>query len=159
MEKQTYKIIDNFLDVSDFEILSDTVLNPNFLWSVQNDETETNLFLELIHYENNKPLSEFYNLLVPIMKKIEVLGLVEIRANMYFSNTYLKSFKKEKKYNFSVGTAIYYINTNDGYTLLEDGSKIESRENRIVLFEESSFYYETNCTDNSCRTNITFNYF
>jgi len=53
----------------------------------------------------------------------------------------------------------YYLNSNDGYTLLQDGSKIESKENRIVLFEENTFYYETNCTDSTCRANITFNYF
>lgn len=159
MTDQPYKIIDNFLEEEDFKILKDTILDHEFLWSVKKNENETTLFLELTHYENNKPLSEFYNLVVPIMKKIEVLGLVEVKSNMYFGNSYIQSFKKEKKYDFSVGTAIYYINTNDGYTLLEDGSKIESRENRILLFEESSFYYETNCTDNSCRTNITFNYF
>lgn len=159
MKEQSYKIIDKFLDLDDFEAIRSIILDKNFLWQTNECPEGNNLFLELPHYSNNKPLSEFYNLLVPIMKKIEVLGLVEIKSNMYFKNRYLQSFKKEKKHNFSVGTAIYYLNTNDGYTLLEDGSKIESRENRIVLFEETSFYYETNCTDRTCRVNITFNYF
>lgn len=159
MDKQSYKIIDNFLDLEDLENIKSIMLDKNFLWQVNECEEGNNLFLELPHYSDNRPLSEFYNEIVPIMKKIEVLGLVEVKSNMYFKNIYLQSFKKEKKHNFSVGTAIYYLNSNDGYTLLEDGSKIESKENRIVLFEETSFYYETNCTDSTCRVNITFNYF
>lgn len=158
MNNNKYKIIDNFLEREDYESLSSLILDKNFLWSITNAENFNSLFLELIHYKDEQPLSEFYNELVPIMQKIEVLGLVEIRSNLYFGNKFIQSFKKEKKYDFSVGTAIYYLNSNDGYTLLEDGSKIESKENRILLFEDSD-YYETNCTDNLCRVNITFNYF
>ena len=32
-------------------------------------------------------------------------------------------------------TAIFYINTNNGYTLFEDGTKIESVANRIIEFD------------------------
>jgi hypothetical protein len=159
MQELKYKVIDDFLDLEDLESIKSVILNKNFLWEIRECEEGNNLFLELSHYSNNRPLSEFYNDLIPIMKKIEVLGLVEIKSNMYFKNTYLQSFKKQKKHDFSVGTAIYYLNSNDGYTLLQDGSKIESRENRIVLFEETTFYYETNCTNSTCRANITFNYF
>lgn len=158
MENTRYKVIDNFLEKEDFQSLSSLNLDKNFLWSINDMENPKSLFLEMYHYIDNQPLSEFYNELVPILKKIEVLGLVEIKSNLYFGNTFIQSFKKEKKYDFSVGTAVYYLNSNDGYTLLEDGSKIESRENRILLFEDCN-YYETNCTDNSCRANITINYF
>ena len=159
MTKPVYEIIDNFLDIEDLENIKKVILNKEFLWAIEEDIEHKTLFLELTHYENNQPLSEFYNELVPIMKKINVLGLVKIKSSLYFGNTFRQSFKKEKSHKFSVGTAIYYLNSNDGYTLLEDGSIIESRENRILLFEENDFYYETNCTDNTCRTNITFNYF
>ena len=158
MKDTSYKIIDNFLEREDFENLSSIILDKNFLWSINSTEKTSTLFLELCHYINHEPLSEFYNSLVPIMRKVQMLGLVEIKSNLYFGNKFIQSFKKEKNYDFNVGTAIYYLNSNDGYTLLEDGSKIESRENRILLFEDSE-YYETNCTDNSCRVNITFNYF
>lgn len=155
--KLNYQVIDNFLDIEDFEKIKNIILDKNFLWQVNADDTT--VFLELFHYINNQPTSEFYNELVPIMKKIDVLGLVQIKSNLYIGNSYIQSFKKEKEYNFSLGTAIYYLNSNDGYTLLENGEKIESKENRIVLFESSSYYYETNCRDNTCRVNITFNYF
>lgn len=159
MENNQYQIIDNLLEKEDFESLCSTILDKNFLWSINNSQESDTLFLELLHYTNHQPLSEFYNEVVPIMRKVQMLGLVEVKSNLYFGNTYTQSFKKEKQYDFSVGTAIYYINSNDGYTMLEDGSKIESKENRILLFENSNWYYETNCTDNSCRVNITFNYF
>jgi hypothetical protein len=154
-----YQVIDNFLSLDDFETLKSIILDKDFLWQVNVDNDKNTLFLELLHYINNQPTSEFYNELVPIMKKIDVLGLVQIKSNLYIGNNYIQSFKKEKEYDFSLGTAIYYLNSNDGYTLLEDGTKIESRENRIVIFESTSYYYETNCSDNTCRVNITFNYF
>ena len=31
-------------------------------------------------------------------------------------------------------TAIYYVNSNDGYTRFEDGMKVDSVENRTLLF-------------------------
>ena len=33
---------------------------------------------------------------------------------------------------------IYYINTNNGYTKLEDGTKVMSVANRLLLFDGST---------------------
>ena len=55
--------------------------------------------------------------------------------------------------------AIFYVNTNNGVTVLEDGTEIESIENRLLLFDSSKEHSSTSCTDAKVRVNINFNYF
>ena len=56
-------------------------------------------------------------------------------------------------------TAIYYVNTNNGYTEFEDGSRVESIENRLVTFPSYMKHTGTTCTDQKRRIVINFNYY
>ena len=56
-------------------------------------------------------------------------------------------------------TSILYLNTNDGYTEFENGTKIESIENRLITFPLSYRHTGTTCTNNPFRVVINFNYF
>jgi len=55
-------------------------------------------------------------------------------------------------------TAIYYLNTNNGYTAFRDGSKIESIANRMVIFDGSTEHSGTTCTDADSRLVLNINY-
>ena len=55
--------------------------------------------------------------------------------------------------------AIIYLNTCDGFTRLEDGTKVESVQNRILLFDASTLHNSTNTTNAKGRFNININYF
>lgn len=54
---------------------------------------------------------------------------------------------------------IFYLNTNDGFTILNGETKINSVENRILLFDPSELHSSTTCTNDKCRVNVNFNYF
>ena len=54
---------------------------------------------------------------------------------------------------------IYYLNTNNGYTILKDGVKIKSIQNRALFFNPQEEHQSTTCTDLKCRMNININYF
>ena len=56
-------------------------------------------------------------------------------------------------------TSILYLNTNDGYTQFENGTKIESIENRLITFPLSYRHTGTTCTNQPFRAVINFNYF
>ena len=56
-------------------------------------------------------------------------------------------------------TSIFYVNTNDGYTLFEDGTKVESVANRMLSFPANMRHTGTTCTDQQIRIVINFNYF
>jgi len=51
------------------------------------------------------------------------------------------------------------MNTNNGYTKFEDGTKIESVANRMVFFSSNMKHTGTSCTDEKIRVVINFNYF
>ena len=56
-------------------------------------------------------------------------------------------------------TAIYYVNTNNGYTQFEhDGSKIDSVANRIVMFPSSLKHRGVTTTDTPYRMVMNINY-
>ncbi len=55
--------------------------------------------------------------------------------------------------------AIYYINTNDGYTNFKEGGKINSVANRLVLFNTDEYHTGATCTDEKVRVLINFNYY
>ena len=55
-------------------------------------------------------------------------------------------------------TGIFYVNNNDGYTLLEDGTKIESVANRFVSFSAETNHSGTSCTNTNRRVVLNLNY-
>ena len=59
----------------------------------------------------------------------------------------------------NITTAILYVNSNNGYTLFEDGTKVESVENRIVLFDSNLRHTGTTCTEEKVRIVVNFNFF
>ena len=59
----------------------------------------------------------------------------------------------------SCTAAIYYVNTNDGYTAFEDGTKVESIANRLVVFNTQTKHTGTTCTNAKFRCVINFNYY
>ena len=58
-----------------------------------------------------------------------------------------------------LNTSILYLNTNDGYTIFEDGTKIESVENRLVTFDSHIKHSGTSCTNQKVRLVLNMNYF
>ena len=56
-------------------------------------------------------------------------------------------------------TAIYYVNTNDGYTEFENGERVDSVENRLVIFDATMKHTGTTSTDTKFRSVINFNYY
>ncbi len=55
-------------------------------------------------------------------------------------------------------TAVFYLNTNNGYTLLETGHKVESVENRLVIFPNNVLHTGVSQTDTNVRVLINFDF-
>ena len=62
-------------------------------------------------------------------------------------------------YPFPHKGAILSLNTCNGYTKLEDGTKVDSVANRILLFDASTPHCSTTTSDTTARFNININYF
>ena len=61
-------------------------------------------------------------------------------------------------YGFDCETAIFYVNTNNGWTQFEDGTKVNSVANRLVTFPSHMKHVGFSCTDQEVRVVINLNY-
>ena len=164
--KEQHEIIDNFLDKVSFKHIKETILSENFQWflskkiALKNEKNKDNAiyFYHLI-YKNNAVYSNVIKIIAPLIKKLEVKALIRIKANLYPNQNKLIVHERHRDYPFKHKGAIFYINTNNGYTLLENKIKIKSIANRLLLFNSSKKHSSTSCTDKKRRVNINFNFF
>ena len=55
-------------------------------------------------------------------------------------------------------TAIIYLNNNDGFTLFEDGTRVQSKANRMVIFPSFLKHSGSTCTNTNRRVVLNINY-
>ena len=160
-----YSVVDNFLDKESFIKIKDLVESFNFPWYYQRDinshHSKKDLDCYFFHfiYSDFQIRSSFFNIIAPILDKIECKSLIRIKCNLYPRTEKFEIHKKHVDYPFKHKGAIFYINTNDGFTILENDIKIESIENRILFFDSSENHSSTSTTNEKSRININFNYF
>ena len=167
------KIEDNFLDQKEFDKLQNFIMGEgdNFAWYCQktidssNEDVDKFQFTHMFYF-NYAPASPFIEKLTPIIKKIVPLTLSKIKANLLtrtpniIENTFhVDGIDLPEEKLKQLTTSIFYVNTNNGYTKFEDGTKVESIANRFVSFPANMKHTGTSCTDEKIRVVINFNYF
>ena len=163
-----FKVIDDFLDKKVFKEIQESILeNTYFPWYFS-DYTD---YLgekgldkgKYIHtfYENNNSNSKHYNLLLPIIEKLKCVSLIKIKINSTnCSNEITEGTYHVDNKHKGTTTAVYYINTNNGYTKFKKNKKkINSVENRMVIFDSSLKHLGTNTTNAKRRVVLNINYF
>ncbi len=160
-----YEIIDNFLSKKEFTLLKKEILSSAVWWDYSesindNDESDMKIFNRYFthHFLYNNSYSKTIHLIRPILEKLPIKQLLRIKANLFPSTENLKEYAFHSDQNFKHKGAIFYINTCNGFTILEDGTRIESVSNRMLLFDSSKPHASTNCTDQPSRINININY-
>ena len=177
------KIIDDFLDQDDFYELQTFMVGPEpaLPWYYNSiidsvDDVDKFQFTHLF-YTDWVPISSSMKILNPILIKIDPIKLWRIKANLLTrtSNIVENEFHQDmgrmyqngveidtsvhEKILSQITTSIFYVNTNNGYTKFEDGTKVESVANRLVTFPNATMHTGTSCTDEKTRVVINFNYF
>jgi hypothetical protein len=158
-----YKVIDNFLPKEEFNDIKNIIMGSNFPWfynsCVATKKDVDNFYFTHLFFDSLKVNSNYYEILNPILEKLEIKALIRAKANLYSSTEQLIEHKKHCDFSFDHKGVIFYVNTNNGFTILEDGTKIKSVENRVLMFNPSKLHNSTNCTDKQPRINVNFNYF
>jgi hypothetical protein len=163
--KSKHTVIDNFLSDDEFVKVKDVMMGDLIPWYLNvgkvfaddNGHQLTHTF-----YKENCVQSEWISHLKSIIVKLEAVSLLRIKANL----TPRVGENKLTEFHVDVGnkqrkgwcTSIFYINTNDGYTALKDGTKIESVANRLLTFSSSTMHAGSACTNENVRILINFNY-
>ena len=171
------KIEDNFLEQNVFDALQTFMMGSNFAWYYNPyidypSEKEKGFQFTHMFYQEDASNSEYFKNLTSILDKINLISLWRIKANLLtrtpkiVENEYHHDIplyddknKKPTEKLKQLTTAIFYVNTNNGYTKFEDRTKIESVANRMLFFSTDMDHTGTSCTDEKTRVIINFNYF
>ena len=168
-----YKVIDNFLPMESFiKLQYNLTKNPSFPYYFQNgkdfalDDPKNNKMLDqfqFIHlfYEDLKENSDWYWVLKDILEKLKVGALTKAKVNLNPYNSKLIEGQFHIDYNYKNNkTAVFYLNTNDGYTIFKKNrKKIDSKENRVVIFNSNELHAGTNTTNQKARWVLNINYY
>jgi hypothetical protein len=165
-----YRIIDNFLDTVSFKNLKDTVLKYDFPWffsksqthsiSETNNEIDSFYFAHLVYQDNKVHSAVYENFILEMLSRLGCNAVSNIRINLLTvkEKQILSGWHIDRPYECNTG--IFYLNTCNGYTLLDEKEKIkiESVENRMLIFNSQIKHCAVNQTDVARRVVINFNY-
>jgi len=165
-----YEVSDNVLSQEEFKLLHDTMLGPDFPWFYSPHKVGKNYQMEdnnlknyqFTHnfYSDHAPKSNFISLLLPIINFLDLSAIVRIKANLVpVTDSIIEYPYHVDAPNFDGETAVFYVNSNNGYTVFKSGDKIDSVENRMLRFNAKLEHTGTSCTDQKNRCVINFNYY
>lgn len=183
IEDNQIRLIDNFLPHEIFKEFQSIFLDKNFPWYFRDssvfDDDNSPQFAHAI-YTDMEPTSPCWEYVKPIL--IEGLNLknhqsilrVKVNATPAQSSVIKKrlhydlvedgekdKLKLDENYPAKVcphNVAIIYINSNDGCTYFKDGAKVESIENRCVIFPGNLMHCGSTCTNSPLRIILNINY-
>jgi hypothetical protein len=171
----SYKIIDNLLSKSDFENIQNIMSGSDFPWFLHHkvkkdivlDQKSEVYNFQFIHsfYNNFAPTSQFAEMLNPLLERIDPAAIMRIKANLTPSTPEIIEYGMHTDYglnnttNHSGKSAVFYVNTNNGYTIFENGDKVESVANRLLIFDPKMMHSGSSSTDVKNRIVINLNYF
>lgn len=155
------KIIKDCLSKEDFINIKNIFFSDYFAWYLNSGvNTPTDNYTQFTHvfYNNYIQNSNLLDNLKPIINILNPLALIRIKANLLTKTNEIIKHGFHVDQNFKCTTAIFYINTNNGYTEFETGEKINSEENKLVIFDNFLKHSGTSCTDKEQRIVINFNF-
>lgn len=168
----SHRVINDFLPLEMFRAIQEFMLSSRMPWYfndhvVYNDlnEKQNKDQYQFVHmlYKDDTPKGIGIEIIAPILAKLNVFSLIRVKANM----TPIREKQVESAMHFDDGdftenkipytVAVLYLNTNNGYTILEDGTKIQSVANRLVLMSGNVKHAGAVATDDM-RAVINFNF-
>jgi len=172
------EIIDNFLKTDDFDKLEKIIMGSQFPWyhsesvvSYEDSHIKENTFCSVhMLYENDRPTNDMsMELMTPLLMRLkdeqrvdQFAGtLVRVKVNSYPNQNKFIEHEMHRDFDYKkipYQACLFSLNTCNGYTKFEDGTKVESVRNRALLFDPTILHCSTNTTDQSRRVNININY-
>ena len=154
-------IYKNFIDKKICKQIKDNMLGANFPWFYRKNQTgKDSSFLNHVFFTNNKLNSNLYSLIEPLVKKLNPDKLINIRANLCLKipmKSHWHSDFDNLKLTSKSKTAIYYVNTNNGYTVFKN-KKVKSEANKMIIFNGNTQHKVKYQTDRDTRIVINFLY-
>ena len=166
-----YVIQDNFLNQDEFDHVRETVMCKDVPWYYTDGITDAQdgqcQFCHTLYGIPNMgssmggPISEASGVLEMFIRKLNISSILRAKLNLTTKAT--QSQESGLHIDIKDGgdwtTSIYYLNTNNGYTFFENGTKVESVENRLLSFPSTWMHAGATCTDALRRVVLNLNYY
>ena len=160
------KIIDNFLDDDEFNIIQQYFLNDSFTWHLNDSIANKRQGIDQYQFTHtffdiSKPsLQNYSSFLQPLLLKLKPQYIFRIKANLRPRTTQgvLSDYHVDMSLNQQ--TAIFYLNTNNGYTKFQenDYDDVKSIANRLLTFYGGLQHCGCSATDSNYRIVLNINY-
>ena len=157
------EVIDNFLEPYYFNQLESHIMGDipwHFRDHVVKEGDGGYQFIHGFYHVDHGVNSDYFDIFEHILYKLRIKELYRIKANL---GPRTKSHEHCEWHvdfpNLPVGkTAIFYMNTNNGWTRFKKGGRVKSVSNRIVIFDSDVEHAGVTCTDEKRRVVVNFNY-
>ena len=163
------QVLDDFLERTAFLTLRSAVEAPGFRWRTEHvlkpgttqlaeEENRQEVHGMYRRQGRTEVFSDRFGLLLPVLALLQPAELVRIKFN--------RTPRRDRHIEYGLHvdttrpgatTAILYLNTNNGYTLFEDGQRVASVANRIVIFDAATRHTGASCTDADYRLVLNVN--
>ena len=156
------KVIDNFLTPPEADLLENVFLkNNDEIWNFVYNRPYpyfVHLLYKLPHDDDYK-ISPLFKYMQPILLKLNRMKfLVRAKANLYLQKDSVQVQDMHTDFPFDCNAGCYFVNSNNGYLSFEDGTKIDAKKGRVVLFNGFTKHAAAYCSDEKSRVTINFNY-
>jgi hypothetical protein len=161
------KITDNYLPEEIFKTLQRKVMNENFSWNFFDYSVDPgDRMPQMVHTVcmNNESQSSLWNsaqFLIKFLNPSYIYRMklnLDIRTKDIVTKQFHYDIVNEKNEPLDHQVMILYMNTCNGYTLFEDGTKVHSVENRALFFPGDLKHTGTTCTDELRRIVLNCDY-
>lgn len=174
-QSEDFQVIDNFLPTNEFSQLQELMMGRDFPWyfidiinyewsEKEKDDVRSFQFVHLLLGKSYESYSSHTQFILDLFKeRLNADMFIRIKANLNVNSPVLETYDWHTDYyaewSEQSKSAVFYVNSNDGYTEFEDGTKVESVANRIAIFPTLKSHRATNCTNSKSRVVLNFNFF
>ena len=156
-------IIDDYLDYENFNSIKSLLLSLDFPWffrtsQVSFDKKNYTDYFTHSFYNNNDINSDDWQIVKPLIDKLNVKSLIEVRANLITQKHDFIQSEYHTDNNLNCKTAIFYVNTCNGLTKFKDDIYVNCKENRMVMFDSNILHAGVIQTDTKQRVVVNINY-
>jgi hypothetical protein len=165
-----FKVIPNFLDKEDFYKFQEEIFSTNNIpWFYKNSQTKKSInnsedigYFSLNFFNNfSKGFIGLDYFLDKIYTKLGCKAVIQSRANLVIKQHKNTELFFHTDYSFKCTSSIFYMNTNNGATILDENKKIKinSVENTMLIFDSQISHAALVQSDTNRRIIININYF
>ena len=137
-DNKNIKVYDNYIDPIYFAKLQKEMMSERFPWTytdqiISKEPRENNFQFVHLFFNMSFFVSDKIDLIRPIIDQLGAVAIHRIKANCNLRTEQIKEagfhtdISESRMIESEPMVAILYINSNDGYTIFEDGTKIEPK--------------------------------